>query len=98
MEMDMASFANNPRAALADTLTSLLTTAPHRTFTAWENHCFGAAIPLLRFGEYERALQCLAGIQKPTTDCPTAPLPRSLTLDDLQRAIVPATNNPPKAI
>ena len=28
--MDMASSANNPRAALADILTSLLTTAPHR--------------------------------------------------------------------
>ena len=96
--MDMASSANNPRAALADTLTSLLTTAPHRTFTAWESHCLGAAIPLLRFGEYERALQCLAGIQKPTTDCPTFPLPCSLTRDDLQRAIVLVTNNAPKAI
>ena len=93
----MAASANNPRAALADTLTSLLTTAPHRTFTAWESHCLGAAIPLLRFGEYERALQCLADIQKPTTGCPMFPLPRSLTLDDLQRAIVLVTNNAPKA-
>jgi hypothetical protein len=93
----MAAAANNPRAALADTLTSLLTTAPHRTFTAWESHCLGAAIPLLRFGEYERALQCLADIQKPTTGCPTFPAPRSLTLDDLQRAIVLVTSNAPKA-
>ncbi len=55
------------------------------------------AIPLLRFGEYERALQCWADIQKPTTGCPTIPLPRSLTLDDLQRTIVLVTNNASKA-
>ncbi|MEA2916168.1 MAG: hypothetical protein QOJ15_8249 [Bradyrhizobium sp.] len=78
--MDMASSANNPRAALADIadiLASLLTTAPASDFHPWENHCLGAAIPLLRLGEYERALQCLAGLQKPTTGCPTVPLPRS---------------------
>ena len=85
-------------AALADILTSLLTTAPHRTFTPRRIIAWGAAIPLLRLGEYERALQCLAGLQKPTTGCPTVPLPRSLTLDDLLRAIVLVTNNAPRAI
>jgi hypothetical protein len=96
--MDMASSANNPRAALADILTSLLTTVPHRTFTPRRIIAWGAAIPLLRLGEYERALQCLAGLQKPTTGCPTVPLPRSLTLDDLLRAIVLVTNNASRAI
>jgi hypothetical protein len=71
---------------------------PASDFHPWENHCLGAAIPLLRLGEYERALQCLAGLQKPTTGCPTVPLPRSLTLDDLLRAIVLVTSNAPRAI
>jgi hypothetical protein len=67
--------------------------AQHRAFSAWESHCLGAAITLLRIGEYERARQCLADLEKPPPGFPTFALPRSLSLEDVQRAISLVANN-----
>lgn len=90
---------SSPRALLAAALSALLAAhlAEHRAFSAWENHCLGAAIGLLRIGEYGRARDCLADIERPPSGFPTFALPRSLTTEDVEQAIALASNNAPSA-
>jgi hypothetical protein len=87
------------RALLAAALSGLLAAhvAEHRPFSAWENHCLGAAFTLLRIGAYDRALHCLDDIGHPPAGFPTFALPRSLTPDDVQQAIALVSNNAPDA-
>jgi hypothetical protein len=94
----MVPFESNPRVRLVAALEDLIATysTRHQAFSAWESHCLAAAIAAMRFGEYERALQCLSDIQSPPAGAPTFPLPRALTLDEVQQVIVLIAGNAPR--
>ena len=77
------------RAALEAELRFLLANYPaeHRSLSAWDCHCLGAAIASLEVGSYSRALERVMQILPPPVPMPAFPSPLPLTLEDLRNAI-----------
>jgi hypothetical protein len=61
--------------------------ADQTSLSAWERHCLGQALILLRYGYYEPARVKVEMILQPPHPLPSFPLPQPLTLDDARRAL-----------
>lgn len=78
----------DPRTDLRTALGTLLVRHGGRTtLSAWERHCLGQALTLLRYGYYEPARIKVEMMLQPPHPLPTFPLPRPLSLEDVRRAL-----------
>jgi hypothetical protein len=58
-----------------------------RALSAWDSHCLGTALTLLRFGYREHARRKVEEILQPPVPLPAFRVPRRLTLEDLRHAL-----------
>jgi hypothetical protein len=65
-------------------------TQQHRSFSAWDCHCLDAALTFLRYGYYEQAGRMVADILRPPVPLPSFTIPRTISFDDVRRALAEA--------